>query len=154
MLIFGYYPDTAMIRLIGRQLVADHIDLHIEKTVQRLARIYPHVIYFFGDIVTDVDGVEKSTDAQVRQPRVNPYVRKQIDRIYFASVSDIHVLTDALDAHLAAYGVVSLADLNELAGITGHFSDRQWGWTELPNSFKILSEEQGWTFDLPPAKPL
>ena len=62
------------------------------------------------------------------------------------------VLTSMLDI-LDNYGIVSVADLYELAGITGRYTDLNYGWTNL-SSATVDRVRDGYKIRLPRAVPL
>ena len=51
------------------------------------------------------------------------------------------------------YGVASVADLYELVGITGSFTDNKYGWTNL-NSATVTRVRDGYLINLPNALPI
>ena len=55
---------------------------------------------------------------------------------------------EGLFAILEEYDVVSVSDLYEMTGVTSHFTDRKWGWTDLRGS-DIHRIREGWLLDLP-----
>lgn len=62
-------------------------------------------------------------------------------------VESDHVL-DEMQGIIEQYGVVSVADLYELVGITSEFTDQSFGWTDLATS-SVRRVREGWTLDLP-----
>lgn len=40
-----------------------------------------------------------------------------------------------MDEIVEAYGMVSVADLKDLVGITGHYTDNKYGWTSMRNAY-------------------
>ena len=62
-----------------------------------------------------------------------------------------HEATDVLHGMMAVleeYGQVSLADLHDLLGVTGDFTDNDYGWTNLAQA-KITRVRDGYLIDLP-----
>lgn len=51
------------------------------------------------------------------------------------------------------YGVASLADLYELAGLQSSPIDRKWGWTYLTNA-DIRQVREGWLLEIPPMEEI
>lgn len=51
------------------------------------------------------------------------------------------------------YGVASVADLYELVGIAGSFTDNKYGWTNL-NSASVTRVRDGYLINLPNALPI
>lgn len=73
--------------------------------------------------------------------------------IIFDSRNDAEDVLDAMTDILNAYGAVSIADLNELVGITGEFTDNKYGWTNLSRS-GVKRVQGSYALDLPRAIPL
>lgn len=58
-----------------------------------------------------------------------------------------------MDALLEQYQLVSVADLNELVGISGNYTDNRYGWTDL-RSASIVRVRDGYMLKLPRAMPI
>lgn len=58
-----------------------------------------------------------------------------------------------MDALLEQYQLVSVADLNELVGISGNYTDNRYGWTDLRNA-SIVRVRDGYMLKLPRAMPI
>ncbi|MFI3173931.1 MAG: hypothetical protein R3Y53_01865 [Bacillota bacterium] len=52
-----------------------------------------------------------------------------------------------------AYGMVSVADLYDLVGITSVYTDNKYGWTTVQD-VKVLRIREGYLLKMPKAKPL
>ena len=52
------------------------------------------------------------------------------------------------------YGVVSVADLYDLVGLTGNYTDNKYGWTNIRNAEAIPVRGGGWLLKMPKALPL
>lgn len=59
------------------------------------------------------------------------------------------VLTNLLD-FIADYGVATVADLYDLVGITGPFTDNRYGWTDLRTA-SVVRTRDGYVINLPKA---
>ena len=51
------------------------------------------------------------------------------------------------------YGTVSVADLYDLVGISGNYTDNKYGWTNIRNAEPIRVRD-GYMLKLPKALPL
>ena len=51
------------------------------------------------------------------------------------------------------YSFVRVADLYDLVGVTGLFTDNNYGWTNIRNA-KIVRVRDGYKIDMPRALPL
>ena len=56
-------------------------------------------------------------------------------------------MTDLLDR----YGVVSVADLYDLVGVTGNYTDNRYGWTNIRNA-EVVHVRDGYLLKFPRAK--
>lgn len=90
------------------------------------------------------------------RPDANKSVRtkKGFDDIILDSKSEAQeVLENMFDA-LERFGKVSVADLNELLGVTGQpFTDNYWGWTDLSDA-DVRRVREGYLLVLPPVVSL
>jgi hypothetical protein len=50
------------------------------------------------------------------------------------------------------YGQASVADLYDLVGITGQFTDNKWGWTDISSASATRARNGGYVLNLP--KPI
>ena len=58
-----------------------------------------------------------------------------------------------MDELIAAYGLVSVADLYDLVGITGDYTDNKYGWTDIRNA-SVVRVKNGYMIKMPKALPL
>ncbi len=58
-----------------------------------------------------------------------------------------------MDELIEAYGLVSIADLYDLVGINGSYTDNKYGWTDI-RSAKVVRVRDGYLLKLPKALPL
>lgn len=58
-----------------------------------------------------------------------------------------------LDDVLREYKIVSVADLNEALGVTGDYTDHDFGWTSL-HTARIENNREGYVLRLPKAMPI
>ena len=54
---------------------------------------------------------------------------------------------------IETYQMVSVADLYDLVGVTGDYTDNKYGWTNLRNA-KVVRVRDGYMIDLPKALPI
>ena len=88
------------------------------------------------------------------RPKENSYRRNRTmtdfqDLIFESRGEAEEVLTNLLDL-IADYGVASVADLYDLVGITGPFTDNKYGWTDL-RSASVSRTREGYIINLPKA---
>lgn len=58
-----------------------------------------------------------------------------------------------MDELISTYGVVSVADLYDLVGVTGNYTDNKYGWTDI-RSAQVVRVRDGYLIKLPKALPL
>ncbi len=58
-----------------------------------------------------------------------------------------------MDELISTYGLVSVADLYDLVGITGNYTDNKYGWTDI-RSAQPIRVRDGYMLKLPKALPL
>lgn len=58
-----------------------------------------------------------------------------------------------MDELVATYGIVSVADLYDLVGITGNYTDNKYGWTDV-RSATVVRTRDGYLIKLPKVLPL
>lgn len=88
------------------------------------------------------------------RPKDNSYRRNRTmtdfqDLIFESRGEAEEVLTNLLDL-IADYGVASVADLYDLVGITGPFTDNKYGWTDLRTA-SVSRTREGYIINLPKA---
>lgn len=73
----------------------------------------------------------------------------EYDDIVFETHGDADMVLDQLEAAIANYGLVSVADLYDLAGITCRsYTANRYGWTDIRNA-KVLRTKDGYILQLP-----
>ena len=58
-----------------------------------------------------------------------------------------------MDELISTYGMASVADLYELVGVTGNYTDNKYGWTDI-RSASAIRVRDGYLLKLPKALPL
>lgn len=75
------------------------------------------------------------------------------DDIVLESRGEAEDVLDRMDDLLDTYGVVSVADLYDLVGIQGSYTDNKYGWSNLRNA-DVQRLRDGYLLKLPKALPL
>ena len=89
-----------------------------------------------------------------REPNyVRSASRYIFDDLKFEDRGDADEVLSTLDDLLNRYPSVSVADLNELAGITGRYTDNKYGWTDISQAY-IERTRDGYILRMPKAIPL
>lgn len=75
------------------------------------------------------------------------------DEIILESRAEAEEVLNSMDELLERYGLVSVADLYDLVGITGNYTDNKYGWTNLRHA-SVQRLRDGYLLKLPRAIPL
>lgn len=67
--------------------------------------------------------------------------------------SDAEEVLARMDEMIETYGMVSVADLYDLVGVTGNYTDHKYGWTSLRTAEAVRASD-GYLLKLPRATPL
>ena len=76
------------------------------------------------------------------------------DDIYLESRGEAEEVLSRMDELIDMYGVVSVADLYDLVGITGNYTDNKYGWTNIRNAEAVRVMGGGYMLKLPKALPI
>lgn len=74
------------------------------------------------------------------------------DDIILDTRGEAEDVLNRMDDLIDAYGMVSVADLYDLVGISGNYTDNKYGWTNLRNA-EIRRTRDGYLLKLPKALP-
>lgn len=74
------------------------------------------------------------------------------DDIILDTRREAEEVLDRMDDLIDSYGMVSVADLYDLVGISGNYTDNKYGWTNLRNA-DIQRVRDGYLLKLPKALP-
>ena len=75
------------------------------------------------------------------------------DDIIFDDRGEAEEVRERMDELIDAYGVVSVADMFDLAGITCQYTDNNYGWTNIRNA-TVERVRDGYILRMPKALPL
>lgn len=75
------------------------------------------------------------------------------DEIILATRGEAEEVVDRLFELVERYDQASVADLYELVGLTGEFTDEKWGWKDLRGA-GVTRINNGYLLDLPRPEPL
>lgn len=72
------------------------------------------------------------------------------DEIILGSRGEAEDVLARMDELMETYGLVRVADLKDLVGITGSYTDNKYGWTNIRNA-QIVHVRDGWQIKMPRA---
>lgn len=75
------------------------------------------------------------------------------DDIILENRGEAEDVLSRMDELISTYGLVSVADLYDLVGITGNYTDNKYGWTDI-RSASVIRVRDGYAIKLPKALPL
>lgn len=78
-------------------------------------------------------------------------VTLDFDDIVFDNMREAEEVLERMDELLVNYGVVSVADFYDLAGITGDYTYNKYGWTNLRSAVPVRLRDGGYIIKLPRA---
>ncbi len=74
--------------------------------------------------------------------------------IILNNISEVEEVISRMDELISTYGLVSVADLYDLIGVTGNYTDNKYGWTDIRSTAPVRLREGGYLLKLPKALPL
>lgn len=92
------------------------------------------------------DGSRNSSSTRSR----NRYDYEEVKLDYRGEAEEV---LDRMCELVAAYGMASVADLYDLVGITGNYTDNKYGWTDLRNAY-VERVRDGYLIKMPRIVPL
>ena len=75
------------------------------------------------------------------------------DEIILSTRGEAEDVLTRMDELMETYGLVRVADLYDLVGLTGNYTDNKYGWTNIINA-KIVRTRDGYVIDMPRAVPI
>ena len=93
----------------------------------------------------------RSRDAYPAEPRTRS--RQTFDNLLLETRGEAEDVLTRMDELIEAYGIVSVADLYELVGVDGEYTDNNYGWTSL-RSAEVVRTRDGYLLSLPKAMPI
>lgn len=92
-------------------------------------------------------------DDDRRGDRVRSRSSYSYDDLIFDTRGDAEEVLSRMDDIIEEYKMVSVADLYDLVGHSGNFTDHKYGWMNLRNA-KVVRVREGYIIELPKALPL
>ena len=96
-------------------------------------------------------GSMSRTDDRARNTRTSTIY--SYDDIVIPTRGEAEAVLERMDELLETYEQVRVADLYELVGVTGEYTDNKYGWVNLQNA-EVVRVRNGYKIKLPRAVPL
>ena len=97
-------------------------------------------------------GRDRYRDRERDRSRVRGY---EFEDIVLETRREAEEVLDRMEDLIDTYKIVSVADLYDLVGISGNYTDNKYGWTNLRNArVESLRHGDGYILKLPKALPL
>lgn len=76
------------------------------------------------------------------------------DDIVVETRGEAETVLSRMDEIMEEYGTVRVADLYDLVGVTGNYTDNNYGWTNIRNAKIVRTRDGGYKIDMPRALPI
>lgn len=76
------------------------------------------------------------------------------DDIVLESRAEAEEVIQRMDELIETYGIVSVADMYDLVGLTCNYTDNKYGWTNIRNAEAVRLRDGGWVIKMPKALPI
>lgn len=86
--------------------------------------------------------------------RTTSRVRYSIDDIILETKRDVDDVIQGMEQIIDQYGVVRVADLYDLVGITGDYTDNKYGWDDIRTADAVRTRDGDYALRMPKAKPI
>lgn len=159
------------IQKIAETFVAE--DLNKVKNAVLMDVIVPAVKKVISDIVTN--GIDMLLYGEVKHNKTTPTSKIGYNSMYnsqnqanaarvarssyiyndiiLSSRGEAEEVLNQMNEIIGTYGVVSVADLCEIVGVTGEFTDNKYGWSDIRDAYVERSKD-GYMLKLPRALPI
>lgn len=113
----------------------------------------PHGVINYSQISSNKGSNTSARREDPRQVSQRARANHDFDEIILATRGEAEEVLDRLFDLLSRYEVATVEDLYQLTGITGNYTDRKWGWTELRGA-GVSRARGGYLLDLPRPEPI
>lgn len=98
---------------------------------------------------------ESGAKEHVFNPRSGARCGYESSDIVIDNRRDAEEILNRMDELIAAYGIASVSDMYEFAGIDGDYTDCKYGWTDISGANIVRSRDNdGWLIKMPKAMPI
>lgn len=151
-LVSGFISDDT--QNIKSYLVKDVVVPTIKKTITDIVDM---ILYGGKHKSSRIPGSKISYRSYWDEPRDRrePVVAQtySYDDIILETRGDAESVLDQLNDIIDTYKIASVADLYDLVGISGNFTDNRYGWTNLTNA-DVIRTREGYQLKLPRPLPI
>lgn len=96
---------------------------------------------------------DRGDSRSTRDVRSSGYSSYSYDDIILRDRAEAEEVLERLDELMETYGLVRVADLYDLVGVTGNYTDNKYGWTNIRNA-EIIRVRDGYMIKMPRAVPI
>ena len=94
-----------------------------------------------------------SSSSQKDRPVSRPKTTYEYDEIILNKRGEAEMLLKSMDENIQTYGMVSIGDYYDMAGVTSEYTTNKYGWTDLREA-QVVRTREGYTIKLPKPSPL
>jgi hypothetical protein len=152
---------------VGSYILYDVLIPAAKSTITEMIQILPELLFYNGEkrgyratkrdsgrsYVSYNNYSSRDRDRDRRDDRRTISDRNRalhnFDEIVLESRADADDVLDHLADLISEYGQATVADLYDLVGITGSFTDNRYGWTEIGGSSSSRLRSGGYVLNLP-----
>ena len=98
------------------------------------------------------DGDRRNNDRFRNETR--SVTKYSYDDIILESKGEAEAVLDRMSEIIDIYGMVRVADLYDLVGVTGDYTDNKYGWTNISGAKPVRVRDGRYMLDLPRALPI
>ena len=98
------------------------------------------------------DGDRRNNDRFRNETR--PVTKYSYDDIILESKGDAEAVLERMGEIIDIYGMVRVADLYDIVGVTGDYTDNKYGWTNISGAKPVRVRDGRYMLDLPRALPI
>lgn len=145
----GEYLLTDVVIPATKNLIIDMVSQGIEKVLFGTARGRLRRSPIGSSLRDQFDYGRVSRDREPRRMMSREArATHNFDSIVLEHRSDAIDVVEALVERIRRYGSVTVAELYDLVGVSGSYTDRRWGWTDLEDA-DVRQMPGGFLLDLP-----
>lgn len=151
--VVGYLLSEVLIPSF-KKMVSDTIKTGIDKMLYGDAEVSrsnsPASKISYSKYYNDKSSYSRSSSTATVANRRDTY---EYNNIVLETRGDAEAVLMGMDDIIAKYEIVSVADLYDLVGIAGSYTDYKYGWTDI-RSARIERVRDGYVIRMPKALPL